>query len=80
MDMRMTSIRICQHQRYRMMAAGCFLCVAGLVAWSAATASGKARVTLPRAAVLVSTSTLDMSRLLPAQFGDWDTAAAQPAR
>jgi hypothetical protein len=32
------------------------------------------------APVLVSFSTLDMSRLAPAQFGDWDAAAAQPMR
>ena len=79
MGRRMSGTRVWQLRCHRVMAAGCFLCVAGIVAWSTATAFGKARVALPHAAVLVSTSTLDMSRLVPAQFGDWD-AAAQPPR
>jgi hypothetical protein len=79
MEMRMTGTQACLLQHYRLLAAGCFLCVAGLVAWSTTTASGQARVTRPTLPVLVSISTLDMSRLVPAQFGDWD-AAAQPPR
>jgi hypothetical protein len=78
MEMRMTSTPICLLQRHRMMAAACALCIAGLVAWSTATAFGMVRATLPRSPVLVSTSTLDMSRLAPAQFGDWDVIALPP--
>ena len=84
MEMRMTNARVCLPHRHRIMAAGCFLCVAGLVAWSTATALGKApslqRPKLSPTPVLVSVSTLDMSRLAPAQFGDWDVVPSQPAR
>lgn len=64
---------------HRLMAAGSVLCVAALVAWATAASSGKAAPALPAvlqpAAVLVSVGTLDMSRLGPAHFGDWDVAA-----
>jgi hypothetical protein len=68
--------------KHRMTAAGSFLCVAGLVAWSTATAfSQSASAPIPpQPPVLVSVSTLDLSRLVPAQFGDWDAVAAQPTR
>ena len=40
-------------------------------------ADDKLRVAPPRtvvaASVLISMSTLDMARLVPSQFGDWDT-------
>jgi hypothetical protein len=78
MDIRMTISRLRLPLRHHFKAAGCLLCVAGLAAWSGATASGQGPVVAP-AAVLVSVSTLDMSRLEPAHFGDWDVAA-QPAR
>ena len=82
LEMRMTSTLLCLPHSHRMTAAGCFLCVAGLVAWSTATAFGQtASAPIPPqpAPVLISVSTLDMSRLAPSQFGDWD-AAAQPTR
>lgn len=79
MEIRMTTTRVCLPLRHHMNAAGCLLCVAGLAAWSVATASGQGRVALAPAPVLISISTLDLSRLVPAHFGDWD-AAAQPAR
>jgi hypothetical protein len=83
METRMTSTPVFLLQRHRIMAAGCFLCVAAFVAWSTAAAFGKApsvhRPQLKPTPFLVSVSTLDMSRLVPAQFGDWD-AAAQPPR
>ena len=73
MEMRMTAARVCLSLRHHLKAAGCLLCVAGLAAWSTATA-----VVPAPAPIRVSTSTLDMSRLGPAHFGDWDLA--QPAR
>jgi hypothetical protein len=76
--MRMTIPRLCLPLHHHFKAAGCLLCVAGLAAWSTVTASGQGPVAAP-AAVLVSVSTLDMSQLGPAHFGDWDVAA-QPAR
>jgi hypothetical protein len=76
--------RVCLPLHHRMMAAGTFLCVAAIVAWTTATAFGQtvsAPILPPQPApVHVSTSTLDLSRLVPAQFGDWDTATAQPTR
>ena len=73
--------RVCLPLHHRMMATGSFLCVAVLVAWSTATAFGQSASapTLPPP-VLVSISTLDMSRLAPAQFGDWDAIPSQSAR
>ena len=80
----MSVTRICLPLHHRMMAAGSILCVAGVVAWPTATAIGQTTLApaLPQqpAPVLVSFSALDMSRLAPAQFGDWDAAAAQPTR
>lgn len=61
----------------RMIAAGSSLCVAAIVAWMSATAFGQSASVKPPQApaqVLVSVGTLDMSRLIPAQFGDWDAA------
>ena len=44
--------------------------------WAEMTAAGVAPAGLPvqaaSSAVLVSVSTLDMRRLVPSQFGDWD--------
>jgi hypothetical protein len=80
---RMSKARALLPQHHRLMTAACFLCMAGFVAWSTATAFGKApsvqRPALKPTPVQVSVSTLDMSRLVPAQFGDWD-AAAKSAR
>jgi hypothetical protein len=79
---RMSKARALLPHHHRMMAAGTFLCLAGLAAWSTATAFGQSASppTPPQpTSVLISVSTLDMSRLAPAQFGDWD-AAANPTR
>lgn len=52
--------------------------------WAAMTEAGVAPVRLPVQAVaspvLVSVSALDMNRLLPSQFGDWDTPSSTPQR
>jgi hypothetical protein len=79
---RMSKAQVFQPHHHRMMAAGCLLGVAGLIAWSTATAFGQSASPPPTpqpTPVLVSMTTLDMSRLAPAQFGDWD-AAVQPTR
>ncbi len=75
--------RVYPPMKRRMTAAASILGVAAVVAWMTATAFGQgAPVTPPLAPaqVLVSIGTLDMSRLVPAQFGDWDAAAPQPTR
>lgn len=71
---RMSKAQGLQPHHRRMMAAGCHLCVAGLIAWSTAVASGQVPPPPQPTPVLVSITTLDMSRLAPAQFGDWDAA------
>ncbi len=44
---------------------------------TAGHAPNEARAVPVEAAVLVSMGLLDMSRLAPAQFGDWEPAASQ---
>jgi hypothetical protein len=44
---------------------------------TAGHAPNEARAVPVEAAVLVSVGLLDMSRLAPAQFGDWEPAASQ---
>ena len=79
----MANTRVCPPLNHRIMAAGSYLCVAAFVAWTTA-ASGRAPQVRPAvlrpAPVLVSVSTLDMSRLAPAHFGDWDAAASKAGR
>jgi hypothetical protein len=51
-----------------------------LVAWATTATSDEGNAAQPPALVLISTSTLDLSRLVPAQFGDWEPASLQPAQ
>jgi hypothetical protein len=78
----MTIARVRPSLHHHLIAAGSVLCVAAMVAWMTATAFGQSAFVKPPLApahVLVSVGTLDMSRLVPAQFGDWD-AADHPTR
>lgn len=59
---------------------GLSFCFGLLVAWATTATSDKGSAAPAGASVLVSVSTLDMSRLIPAQFGDWEPATTLPAR
>lgn len=47
----------------------------GATLWASGMAADPVRAVSAPEAVLVSTSLLDMSRLEPAQFGDWEIAS-----
>ena len=73
--MPMAITRVRSLPSHYIIAAGSVLCVAAMVAWMTAAASGQGASVKPPVAttqILVSVGTLDMSRLLPSQFGDWD--------
>lgn len=48
--------------------------------WGATTVAAPMPAAVSVAPVLVSVSTLDLSRLVPSQFGDWDAPASAPER
>ena len=70
MPMSIARIRTARH-RHAISITGCFL-VGVLCAWATGTASNPAAGTAGAAPVLISTTLLDMSRLSPAAFGDWE--------
>lgn len=56
------------------------LAAGAMCLWTTGIASDAGGSTPAPAAVLVSVSLLDMSRLAPAQFGDWESAVSQQAK
>lgn len=70
--------RVCLVPRHLVLFASCLL--AGALCVGVASSSQQGRAASQPAAIFVSTSLLDMSRLTPEHFGDWEHAAPAPTR